>query len=303
MKHDLKERILAAKMGSLPIILVEGKNDVKFYENLMKLHGLNAEILAIENIPDYTEGCKEVCRALQEFERIISESDVSLQAYLMGIIDGDARKYTNNILQITNLLMLKCYSFETHLITQQALKDIVSTTTSATKIIDDKLFNVFNRRFVPIKNMLYYCSLDALKNKCESDYESIVTYSNDCVKSIVSQEMNIWEKVEKRIDSLNKFAKEKNISIDNLKEIAKGKWYFHVWGSFLLNEIKKLSELCGQEITECQFCRAGNKNKCEWKLSTTINIPVIENILKQEKNIDLEETGYIVEYIKEHLAV
>ena len=89
MRYDLNEIILSAKMGDLPVILVEGRYDVKFYENLVKLNGLNAEILAVENIPGYSEGCKEVCRALQEFERIINESDESLQFYLMGVIDGD----------------------------------------------------------------------------------------------------------------------------------------------------------------------------------------------------------------------
>lgn len=303
MSHDLKEIILAAKIGDLPVILVEGRYDVKFYENLVKLNELNAEILAVENIPDYSEGCKEVCRALQDFERIINESDESLKSYLMGIIDGDARKYTNKIPQITNLLMLRCYSFETHLITQQGLKDVVSTTTSATKIIDDKLFEVFNSRFVQLRRKLYYCSLDALKHKCEPDYESVVKYSNDYVKSIVTSQTNIWERVESRINLLDEFAKDKNISIDNLREIAKGKWYLYIWGSFLLHEIKNLFKLCGQEINECQFCRAGNKSKCEWQPSGKIDIPTMESILKQEKNIDIEETRYIVDYIKGHLAV
>lgn len=303
MRYDLNEIILSAKMGDLPVILVEGRYDVKFYENLVKLNGLNAEILAVENIPGYSEGCKEVCRALQEFERIINESDESLQFYLMGVIDGDARKYTNKIPQITNLLILRCYSFETHLITQQGLKDVVSATTSATKIIDDKLFEVFNSRFVQLRRMLYYCSLDALKHKCEPDYKSVVAYSKDTVKSIVTPQKNIWERVESRIDLLDKFAKDKNISIDNLREIAKGKWYLYIWGSFLLYEIKNLFKLCGQEINECQFCRAGNKSKCEWQPSVNIDIPTVESILNQEKNIDIEDTRYIVDYIKGHLAV
>ena len=303
MRYDLNEIILATKMGGLPVILVEGSYDVKFYENLVKLNGLNVDILAVDNIPEYSEGCKAVCKALQEFERIINESDESLEPYLMGIIDGDARKYTNEIPQITNLLILRCYSFETHLITQQGLKNVVSTTTSAAKIIDDKLFGALNSRFVQLRRMLYYCSLDALKHKCEPNYKGVVTYSDDFVKSIGTPQKSIWEKVEKRINLLDEFAEDKNISIDNLREIAKGKWYLHVWGSFLLYEIKNLFKLCGQEITECQFCRAGNKSKCEWKASGQINIPIMESILKQEKNIDLEETGYIVEYIKEHLAV
>ena len=153
MRYDLNEIILATKMGGLPVILVEGSYDVKFYENLVKLNGLNVDILAVENIPEYSEGCKAVCKALQEFERIINESDESLEPYLMGIIDGDARKYTNEIPQITNLLILRCYYFETHLITQQGLKNVVSTTTSAAKIIDDKLFGALNSRFVQLRRM------------------------------------------------------------------------------------------------------------------------------------------------------
>lgn len=41
----------------------------------------------------------------------------------MGIIDRDVRQFLNNLPSKNNLLVLKYYSYETHLITDVTIKD------------------------------------------------------------------------------------------------------------------------------------------------------------------------------------
>lgn len=50
MKNDLEETVIAAMMCNQPVILVEGQDDIKFYDNIATLEGLSVGVQAIENM-------------------------------------------------------------------------------------------------------------------------------------------------------------------------------------------------------------------------------------------------------------
>ena len=106
MKNDLEETVIAAMMCNQPVILVEGQDDIKFYDNIATLEGLSVGVQAIENIADYSEGCEQVCNAMDEVETLI-QNDNRLKKYVMGIIDRDVRQFLNNLPSKNNLLVLK----------------------------------------------------------------------------------------------------------------------------------------------------------------------------------------------------
>ena len=115
MKNDLEETVIAAFMCKQPVILVEGQDDIKFYDNIASLKRLSVGVQAIETIDGYSEGCEQVCNAMDEVASLI-QKDNRLKKYVVGIIDRDVRQYLNNLPVKENLLVLKYYSYETHLI-------------------------------------------------------------------------------------------------------------------------------------------------------------------------------------------
>ena len=52
MKNDLEETVIAAFMCKQPVILVEGQDDIKFYDNIASLKRLSVGVQAIETIED-----------------------------------------------------------------------------------------------------------------------------------------------------------------------------------------------------------------------------------------------------------
>ena len=50
MKNDLEESVIAAFMCKQPVILVEGQDDIKFYDNIASLKRLSVGVQAIETI-------------------------------------------------------------------------------------------------------------------------------------------------------------------------------------------------------------------------------------------------------------
>lgn len=83
MKYDLRETVIAAFMCNKPVIIVEGQDDIKFYDNIATLNGLSVDVQAIETIDGYSEGCEQVCNAMNEVEAIF-ENDNRLKKYVMG---------------------------------------------------------------------------------------------------------------------------------------------------------------------------------------------------------------------------
>ncbi len=132
-------------------------------------------------------------------------------------------------------------------------------------MVTDEILNVVEMGFQKSKEELYFLSLEALKNACIEEYEAVVGYDNDGVKEHKGRKY-LYEKVINKIEELEAFAQEKNLTIENLKEVCKGKWFLHIFLKKCLEQIKTLSEMCKKgDIRQCKSCKVGNFRDCSYK--------------------------------------
>lgn len=128
MRHDIEETVVAAMMSHEPVIIVEGQDDIKFYSNIASRIQCNVGVQAVETIEGYSEGCDQVIAAIEAVQELIA-ADVRLSKYVLGIIDRDSRHYMNNIPDMDNMLVLKYYSYESHLVTSKSIRRLLGIMT------------------------------------------------------------------------------------------------------------------------------------------------------------------------------
>ncbi len=290
MKYDLRDTINAAFMTHRPVVLVEGYDDIKFYSNIAVEEKLKIEVKAVENIDGYGEGCEQVIKAVEELSNIIN-SDDRLKKFFLGIIDRDVRSYRNTLPTNDNILILKYYSYETHLITRKTVARLLEFITKApatliTDLVIDHLFNKFDNDNL---DKLYYFSLEALKNSCIPGYSCEITYSMK-EGNLVGNGGDYWySRLSDKIGLLDQFANKLGIDRKQIKYIAKGKWYLRFWSHFLEHYSHTLSNLCGNIFPICVNCMSGKKDKCLWKRNDAIVSTTIEELLPTRQFIDFKE--------------
>jgi hypothetical protein len=294
MKHDIEEIVIEAIMCDEPTIIVEGIDDIKFYDNVSKLINIDLNIQAIETIQGYTEGCENVKQAIEDLQDFISH-DIRAEKFILGIIDRDARYYRGEIPNLKGLFVLNYYSYESHLVTLNTIhRQICYMTKVSHKMIDATVLEYIYEEFIKGLNKLYYISLEALKTSCNSEYHGVVSYGNEAGNILGYGAIDyIWNQISPKIDELNLFAKEFNICQDDLKYIAKGKWLLFYWCDYITRSVKNLYNLCGEKFPTCPYCLIGKKEKCLWKPEGNFQIPHIKNYLCSKEVIDLDEISYI----------
>lgn len=302
MKYDLTETITAAMMCHEPVVIVEGMDDIKFYNNIATLNGLNIEVRAVETIDGYSEGCESVINAMNDAQ-VIFINDIRLKEYAIGIIDRDARQYRGTLPSIDNLLVLKYYSYETHLITDATIKKIIKQLTKAdSTLVTDEVVSFIKSKYAQQDEELYYFSLEALKKICDDTYVADIQYGEKCGSLTGGLKAHKWSKIGPKRDDLDQFANSKALSKSDIKYIAKGKWYLSSWCEFLYKISKELYQFCGTNLPKCSFCEAGIPNKCLWRANVGFQLAGIENSLYTDFYIDMDEVQYIADYMQHHLA-
>ncbi|ACV64614.1 hypothetical protein Dtox_3921 [Desulfofarcimen acetoxidans DSM 771] len=296
MKFDLDEVITGAIMSKTPAIIVEGQDDIKFYEMIAYYEKKDVEVYAVENFEEYTEGCNEVIECLRRLQDKIEEKEDNIK-YIMGIIDRDARYFRKEIPDdILGLFVLKYYSYESHFATEQSLIYLISQITeSSVKKIDEDCINYVQKNLENDYKDLYYISLEALKKACVPEYEAILGYK---VKSGRIADTNskryFLSHIGKKKKELDIYAEELNLGIKDLPIIAKGKWLLKTFANSVFMQIKNLSEACEQgTIKKCQYCLCGQNDKCLWRLNANYTINHIYH--KLLNNFEEEELNYIKE--------
>lgn len=291
MEYDLEELLTAAIMLDKPIILVEGSDDIKLYENLLNNINKECDVYAIENVDSYSEGCDEVIRAIKDIQNKINENPHN-ERYILGIIDADVRPFRNEIPKIKGLFVLKYYSFESHFITRSNLKKLISEITcNGNKSISEELLDYCESDLEKRFKELYYYSLEALKNSVTNNYNSIVVYSDNAGMLYSNYHLS---KIKAKKRTHDYFANKHSLKYNliSLKSIAKGKWLLFYYSSSILSKLKNLKDACKNKlIAPCQFCKKGNYNKCLRKLNGTYDVKQVQNKLL---NIyDRDELKYI----------
>ena len=303
MKYDLEETIIAAFMNRQPVVIVEGQDDIKFYDNIASLNNISVDVQAIEMIDGYSEGCEQVCNAMDAFSNIV-HNDGRLKRYAIGIIDRDVRQYLDEIPSNDNLLILKYYSYETHLITDATIKRVIEQMTMVPgSLITDEVVQLVKQNFYDSSRKLFYFSLEALKKRFDNSYEAAVEYGENGGALVGKGRGYKWGLLEHKISSLNQFANMHDINENDLKYIAKGKWFLATWCDYLIKIVRELQNLCGTSIPECKYCRTNRKDKCLWRVSSTFQREQIKSLLYTRQFIDEDEVKYIADFIKEKLCV
>ncbi len=299
MRFDLNDLINAALMTNTPVAIVEGYDDIKFYSNIVSKSQINLEVKAVETIDNYGEGCEQVIKAVEDVTQLI-QNDSRLKKYFVGIIDRDVRQYRGSLPQYDNLIILKYYSYETHLITPNSISKLIEYITKVPmNLINDNVIDYlltdFSSRHL---EKLYYFSLEALKTSCDSNYRGEVTYDNE-PGSLTGQGGNYFASlVFPKKATLDQFASSNSISRSDIKYIAKGKWYLHFWCDYLQHRSKEFHSLCGSQFPQCDYCLRGKPEKCLWKVNCRIDSVTMESLLPTTQYLDYNEVSYIVDALK-----
>ena len=124
-----------------PLIVVEGKDDIQFYDTICERIDREFKITAVENINGYTEGCDKVIDLTSDIQSTLIEQP-NLQRLYLGVIDKDVRDYRDTehfstINGYLNLFILNYYSYESHYITRENIKKIISHNFKILNLFDE----------------------------------------------------------------------------------------------------------------------------------------------------------------------
>lgn len=287
-------------MSGVPTILVEGADDIKFYRDLAKSIDKEADVIAVDTIDCLSDGCVGVIDCIQQLQSEI-KSKQNGSKYIIGIIDKDARYYRGEIPNnLSELFVLKYYSFESHFVTRNHLKYLLTIISNiGLSFIDDRTLDYFENNLCNEYEKLYYISLEALKNACEQGYASVIGYSSEpgYIVNNLQTGLNIWGSISSKKSSLDSFASDRSINFEHLKLIAKGKWLLHFYCNFILLKMRGITSACQNgEIRKCQYCNTGQPDKCLWKMRFSFNLGLVQSLILNHH--DDNELGYIKARVK-----
>lgn len=281
-----------------PLIVVEGKDDIQFYDTICERIQRKFKIIAVENINGYTEGCDKVINLTSDLQHILT-SNTDLQSLYLGIIDKDVRNYRdrnhfNMINAYLNMFILNYYSYESHYITLNIIKKIIRQFTFINNelISDEFIENIYQEVTTRILNILYYPSLEALKNATSQNYLSEVGYS-DKLNGFTKNPIKVAN-ISAKINDLDNLAINFNLSknFNDLKLFSKGKWVIECFSEEIKDILVNLKENCKNGIiNQCQYCENGVIDKCLYKPKPLLNNTNIASLILTI--VDDNETDYI----------
>lgn len=280
-KRNLEAAFTRAVMIGEPMIIVEGKDDYQVYQNLARQINPNIEVFQVNEFENYTEGCTGVIDCVEVLQTKFEEKPENIQ-FALGIIDRDVRPYRNELPDhLQGLFITKYYSFETYFATKENLRKLIAKIThTTTQDIDNQTLDFVLSETQNPFSILYLTSLEALKNACVTGYANLVGY-DDSVEKITDKNFQtyILPQLNTKKNELEIFATTFSLTQNDLKQIAKGKWYLYCFLKASYPKIKQLKTQCtGGHITQCRSCKVGNHNDCLFKTKQTkYDIKTLEN--------------------------
>lgn len=299
IKSTIDELYMEAIMSKVPKVIVEGSDDIPFYEKLSLDIEKDIDVIAVENIGGCKAGCDDVVEAIKCIQEMINTCDNG-EKHILGIIDRDSRFYRNEIPVLKCLFILNYYSFESHLANRYGLVRILPKLCGISeKMIDDRLITYLEKDLIQVFERLFYISLEALKNACIKGYDGIFTYAQESGRVLAKHNlMECMPKLNCKMAQLDEFANQHEITKSDLRQIAKGKWYLYAYSESILNNIKTLTNECKKNtIEKCQYCKSGKYDKCMYRITKNFQLGQVINLLLTE--YDENE----VKYIKERLMM
>lgn len=293
---SIRQFITRARFQNMPLVVVEGKDDVAIYEQLSLIAKKRLFIRPIETIEGYGEGCEHVKTFIADAQSVLEES-IENERYLLGIIDRDASFYRgNNYSDLKALLVLNAYSIESHFTTRNHVYFLLEHSVHSIQRVNEVVLDLISEGLNDVYEKLYYFSLEALKNACDSEYVNVIGYGNS-FGQIKNQIEALWPAINDKRAILDQFAIEKAISIQDIKLVAKGKWFLEAFIDEIFGKISRLHEYCSSDeysdFPRCIYCENGIYEKCSWKLKKNVTKNYASLMVYQF--LDEEETSYIVD--------
>jgi Protein of unknown function (DUF4435) len=284
MAFEIDEVLNAAIMSGIPVLIVEGVDDVQTYD-LIAQHPhtrVDVDVVAVETIVGYSGGSGQVIKAIQDLAAL-EQGTQPFDHYILGIVDRDVREFRNTLPSEPGILVLDGYSLETHFVTQEVLrKAILSYTKITASLIGE---HTLGQLMANIENALldlYYFALEALKCALNEGYDPVFSYSFHCNRR---NDPALRASIESKRPELDQFASELGIVRDmhQLKKIAKGKWLLELFCSEIQGVLKALQNYCGVgDFGRCQQCRSGNSGTCMYKPKVNLDFKTIYELAKND---------------------
>lgn len=308
-RTTLKREILKAVKDKKPLLIVEGVDDVTFYETIV-YHITNEKddignMVNIRPIEVFGRGagCTQITIQFQEIKDWITNDMLD---YVRGIIDRDSFFYiashekVHERKSIKGVFILNYYSYESHFLTKNLLKILISKITYCEKSKIDEIILDFlmNKIQTMVYDDLFYIGMECLRNALESNtlkYKAICTYEDS--------EFDIGDFNKRRNKFLRKIDKEYldnlainkgiNKNINDIKKIVKGKHLLYSYASQIYYEIDKLEKRCKKDdnVLICNYENDCIKERCRWKNKASYDARQI--YFKLQEEVDIKEIEYI----------
>lgn len=299
-KPNIISLLTKAKMSEIPLIVVEGLDDIQFYSLLGQRCEKKFSFRAIENIENYSEGCDNVIEVTKDLQELFDKDETLLKFYL-GIIDRDSKETRNelaNLYYLKGLFILKYYSYESHGISKKIVKNIVLNMTSVNieLLTDDFIEMLYLRITTEVIKKLKDPTFESILTATVKNYNSNYSFSREIEEYLNNKELQILLE-EKQLDISNELATkgiEYSNNLEFYKQYSKGKWLLKVFYTELFVSFDMLSQECKDgAIRQCQYCESNNFDKCLYKKTLTIQKGSFPNYVLKTI-IDNEEVNYII---------
>lgn len=283
-KYEPDEILNLAIMSQTPYVIVEGVDDISTYEDIAASENIECEVYAIELIKGIAGGNN----GIKHFFDIISELEMqdenSIEHFVLGIIDRDARYYRGEMPNHPGILCLDYYSIESHFVSANAINPLIHQTTRISSAVNLPLADILREIEIRLKD-LYYFSLEALKGAIDPNYQAIVNFSDSPGRR---RDANTIAALQQKKDSLDDFAKglSLNASLRNMKCFVKGKWLLAGFSEELHKEISSLVSKCKtKQIPQCKMCERDIELACLYKGNDGFSHKSIYSLLTKQTNI------------------
>ena len=158
-------KFLVLKKKKIPYILVEGKDDIAFYENIVESIDKDYVVKPIGRYKN-SSNCIAVIEFMEELDGVLNKDEH--RQYFLGIIDGDARKQRDDFPPENSLLyILQYYSWESYFISKEVVFKSIKNFLKTRRLLSDETIDVLYTKYIEnhLFNELWFCGLKRLRDK------------------------------------------------------------------------------------------------------------------------------------------
>lgn len=288
---DIDIILTSSIMGKIPYILVEGMDDITKYHSIFSnsTNYLDTfQIEAIENIKDYSLGCDEIIRCIDDLYQNHPQKHDQIDKYIISILDKDIRDIKNTIPTHNTYIVLKEYSIESIYVCKESVEILLKLLTKGpvNNITDIIVNDLFLNIVSDLIDEMYYCSLDALNYSLNLNHKMMrykfeygfIENNNEIFLNQISADTT-YKNILDNLSNSYSFSND----LCSLMKFVKGKWLYRSFIKLVIAGARDLSNKCKNSIiTTCCYCKLNKHDQCLYKTISTQGYEYIDNHLFKE---------------------